>query len=77
MVPFNFFKEIRIKCNECNDVLISSSDKEWVECSCGSTKVMGKSFIRISGKNYTNLSIIDETNVPPHRGWDSKPEENK
>lgn len=69
-MPYNFFKSIKIKCNYCNSIVQSKSDKEWSECSCGNTKVKGKSFMTIQGDNYTNLSLVSTDNIPPHRGWD-------
>lgn len=74
-MPFNLFKEVKIKCNHCGDIITSKSDTDWTMCQCEKTKVMGKSFKRVSGNNYTDLSVLDYTDVPPHRGWDDKKEE--
>ncbi len=74
-MPYNTFKEIKIKCNYCGTVIVSHSDKEWVSCPCEKTKVMGKSFKRIASDNYTDLSVLDFTNVPEHRGWDDTKEQ--
>lgn len=66
---WNAFKN-KVQCLTCNDIIIPDSDKEWTECSCGDTKVMGKSFLRISGKNYKDLSTMNFKDIPPHKGWD-------
>lgn len=59
------FKEIKIMCNECKNIIISKSDTEWTTCVCGSNSVMGKSnFMRINGKNYTDLSILNVDDLP-------------
>lgn len=73
-MPWGVFKIVKVKCNLCNDIVISRSDKDWSSCSCGSTKVMGvKSFKRIDGNDYTDLSVLDFSNVPEHRDWEAKP----
>lgn len=59
----------KIQCLECNDIVVPESDTEWAECMCGETKVMGKSFLRIKGKNYKDLSTMNFKNIPPHKGW--------
>lgn len=55
----------KIKCKLCKDIITSNSDSEWTECSCGETAVMGKSFLRIKGKNFENLSTTDTSKLPP------------
>lgn len=55
----------RIKCNLCKDIITSSSDSDWTECSCGETAIRGKSFIQIKGKDYENLSSVDTSKLPP------------
>lgn len=77
-MPFEVFKEIKVKCNHCNTIVVSKSETEWTECPCGQTAVMGiKSFMRTKGDNYTDLSILSFDKVPPFLGWDSKPEDYK
>jgi hypothetical protein len=64
-MPYNFFKEIKLRCNLCKDVITPNSNTEWVECSCGSIQVIGKnSFLKIKGTEYTNLSTYDMSNLP-------------
>jgi hypothetical protein len=73
-MPWNVFKEIKVRCDDCQAIIISKSETEWTECPCGNTKVMGhKNFMRISGDNCTDLSALDFDNVPEHRDWDAKP----
>lgn len=69
MPPWDVFKN-KVRCNECNDVIIPNSDSKWTTCSCGETSVMGLSFLRIKGNNYTDMSKTDFENVPPHKEWD-------
>ena len=67
-MPYEMFKEVKARCGFCNDIVISTSDSEWSECSCGSTKIMGKhSFVRISGKKYTDLTVYNYEDLPPHQ----------
>lgn len=67
-MPYGLFKQIKVRCNLCNDIIVSTSDSEWTECTCGSTRVLGKnSFIKIDGKNYTDLTIYDFDKLPPHQ----------
>lgn len=68
---WNVFKN-KVRCLSCGDVLIPDSDKEWTICSCGELKIMGKSFLRINGTNYENLTKLKFDDVPEHRGWDDK-----
>jgi hypothetical protein len=68
-MPWNVFKN-KIKCNKCGDILFSDSDTKWTECSCGATSVMGKSFWRVRGKDYTDVGRVDFNDVPEHRGFD-------
>ena len=74
-MPYNLFKEVKVKCGYCQNIIVSVSDNQWVECPCGKTKVMGKSFKRIAGDNYVDLTLLDFTDVPEHRGWDDKKED--
>ena len=55
-MSYNFFKQIKIKCNDCGDILISTSDKEWKTCSCEGVSVLGKSFRKIKGSNLKNIT---------------------
>jgi hypothetical protein len=74
-MPYGIFKEIKIRCNVCNSVVVSKSDTTWTDCPCGSCSVMGlKSFIKKKG-NCTDLSTMDFSQVPEHRGWDHKRED--
>lgn len=74
-MPFNIFKEVKVRCNVCQSIVISKSDTEWTTCECGSCGVMGlKSFVRTAGK-CTDMSVLDFTSVPKHNGWDKKREE--
>lgn len=67
-MPYNIFKEVKVKCELCNEIIISTSDTEWSECSCGSTKVIGKhSFVKIQGKKYKDLSVYNFEDLPPHQ----------
>jgi hypothetical protein len=67
-MPYGLFKQIKVRCDFCNDIILSNSDKEWSECACGSTRVLGKdSFIKIDGKKYTDLTIYDFDKLPPHQ----------
>lgn len=67
-MPYNLFKEIKVRCNICNEIIVSTSNTEWSVCSCESTKVMGKdSFVRIKGKKYTDLTIYNYDELPPHQ----------
>lgn len=68
-MPWDVFKN-KVRCEDCGDIIIPESDKEWTECSCGSTKVMGKSFLRIQGENYKDLSRFNYEDIPEHRDWD-------
>lgn len=64
-MPYNIFKLIRVKCNYCNDIIISNSEKEWTSCSCGQTKISGKNnYIKINSDNYTDLCIFNKENLP-------------
>lgn len=74
-MPYNTFKEVKVKCNFCKSIVLSISDTEWTICPCGQTKVMGISFMRIQSKNYTDLSVLDFSKVPEHRGWNDKREQ--
>jgi len=61
-----------VKCNDCDDIVVSRSNTEWSECACGNTKIVGKgTFKIIKGNNYTDLSTgnFDDSHVPPHKGW--------
>lgn len=67
-MPYNLFKEIKVRCNYCNEIIFSNSETEWSECSCGSTKVLGKnSFVKIQGKKYTDLTVYNYEELPPHQ----------
>jgi hypothetical protein len=67
-MPYGIFKEIKVKCGFCDDIVVSTSDEEWTECSCGSTKVRGRhSFKQINGKKYTDLSTYNYDSLPPHQ----------
>lgn len=68
-MPWDVFIN-KVKCNECGDIIIPESDSKWTECSCGETAVMGKSFLRIKGKNYKDLSRMNFDDVPEHKAWD-------
>lgn len=68
-MPYNFFKEIKIRCDECGEVLISKSDTQWITCSCEGVSVLGKSFRKIKGSKYTDLTLLNTENVPEHAGW--------
>lgn len=58
---YDYFKQIRFRCNHCKDVVISNSNTTWSECSCGQLQVLGKdSFIKINGDDYTDMSIIND-----------------
>jgi hypothetical protein len=58
-MALNLFKEVKAKCNHCGDIIISKSDTQWTMCQCEKTKIMGKTFKRMSGDNFTDLSVID------------------
>jgi predicted RNA-binding Zn-ribbon protein involved in translation (DUF1610 family) len=59
----------KAKCKSCGDVIESISETTWKECSCGDTKIMGKSYYRISGNNWEDVSDIDTTKIPEHKGF--------
>jgi hypothetical protein len=63
-MKYNIFKEIKLKCLYCNDIIISKSEKEFVYCSCGQTGVMGKTFIKTFGDNFQNLTVVDTSVLP-------------
>lgn len=68
-MPYDFFKEIKYRCNYCMDVIVSKSDTEWTECSCGQLKIMGtKSFVKLDGDNYEDLSKYNYDNLPIPKG---------
>lgn len=67
-MPYNLFKLIKVKCNTCKDIIISASETEWTECSCGSTKIMGvKSFMKVDSKGYTDMTIYNYDDLPKHQ----------
>jgi hypothetical protein len=75
-MTFNIFKEIKVKCNYCGEIIISKSNKEWTACACEKTKVKGKtSYKRIIGNNYTDLTVVSFDDVPEHRGWNDTRED--
>lgn len=64
-MPFNFFKEVKVRCELCKNIIISESETEWTSCPCGSTKVMGlDSFVKVDGKKYTNLTTFNYDDLP-------------
>ena len=67
----------KARCGECGDIVTATSDTKWTECTCGATAVMGKSFSRVRGKNYTDMTKHDFSEVPEHRGWDDEPRNKK
>lgn len=67
-MPYNLFKEIKVRCEFCKEIVFSNSETEWSECSCGSTKVIGKnSFVKIQGKKFTDLTVYNYDELPPHQ----------
>lgn len=51
----------RIKCNYCNDVIISKTKHDFQGCSCKKTFVDGGNFyLRRIGDNYTEMYVIDD-----------------
>lgn len=61
---YNIFKEIKLKCNSCQTIIRSKSEKEFSYCPCGETGVMGLTFIKTVGDNFENLSVIDTSGLP-------------
>lgn len=58
----------KAKCNVCDDVITATSNTEFVECSCGSTRVKGiDTFKIIEGSDYKDLTDVNFDNVPPHK----------
>ena len=60
-----FYKINRVKCLICDEIITSTSSREWETCSCGSVKIRGgRSMLERDGnpKQYKELSVID---IPP------------
>jgi len=75
-MPWGVFKQVKARCDDCNTVVISKSDTEWTSCPCEKLRLMGvKSFCRIDGDNYTDLSVMDFSEVPEHKDWNAKQED--
>lgn len=66
-MPYNFFKQLKYRCNICKDIILSNSDTEWTTCSCGALSILGnKSFVKVNSKtqNYTDMSIYNKDDLP-------------
>ena len=62
--PYGFFKDVKIRCNYCMDVIKPNNDTEWVTCSCGQSAVRGINFLSAKGDNLTDISQYDYDALP-------------
>ena len=67
----------KVKCKICGDILITKQNVEWIECSCGAVRIIGHGTfkaIKAKPEDFEDLSTGNFDDIPPHKGWDSKPE---
>lgn len=62
--PYGFFKDIKIRCNYCMDVIKPKNDIDWISCSCGQTSIKGVNFLTSKGDNFTDISQYNYENIP-------------
>jgi hypothetical protein len=64
----------KLRCKSCGDIVLPNSDpNEWSYCKCEKIGLFGKGTAYIvNGKDYEDLSYIDFSEVPEHKGWNDK-----
>lgn len=65
----DLFKNLKLRCKHCYDILSPEPNSGFVECSCGKIKVYKtKAFVKIQANedDYIDLTSFDDSDLPPH-----------